>query len=154
MKRISVYDGRHAMGPDSTPAEILGQTCVIAMIGASPDPAKPSYGVMEYLLAQGYRVVPVRPGGGEVLGQAVVGSLAEIDGPIHMVDVFRNSDAAPGIAEEAVAVGAGALWLQPGCISDEASAIARGAGLAFVQDVCTRQVHRDQGVGPIGPPIS
>ena len=141
------------MGPDSTPAEILGDACVIAMIGASPDPEKPSYGVMEYLLAQGYRVIPVRPGGGEVLGQPVVGSLAEIDVPIHMVDVFRKSEAAPEIAAEAVAVGAQALWLQPGCVSDEAGDIARSAGLAFAQDLCTRQVHRDEGVGPIGPPI-
>lgn len=141
------------MGPDSTPAEILGETCVIAMIGASPDAEKPAYGVMEYLLSQGYRVIPVRPGGGEVLGQPVVGSLAEIDVPIHMVDVFRRSDAAPDIAREAVAVGAQALWLQPGCVSDEAGEIARSAGLAFAQDVCTRQVHRDEGVGPIGDPV-
>jgi predicted CoA-binding protein len=108
---------------------------------------------MEYLLAQGYRVIPVRPGGGEVLGQPVFGSLAEIDVPIHMVDVFRKSEAAPEIAAEAVAVGAQALWLQPGCISDEAGDIARAAGLAFAQDLCTRQVHRDEGVGAIGPPI-
>ena len=141
------------MGPDSTPAEILGEACVIAMIGASPDPEKPAYGVMEYLLAQGYRVIPVRPGGGEVLGQPVAGSLAEIDIPIHVVDVFRRSDAAPEIAREAVAAHAQALWLQPGCISDEAGDIARSAGLAFAEDICTRQVHRDEGVGPIGPPI-
>ncbi len=139
------------MGPDSTPAEILAATCVIAMIGASPDPERPAYGVMEYLLSQGYRVIPVRPGGGEVLGQAVVGSLGEIDVPIHVVDVFRKSDAAPEIAREAVAVGAQALWLQPRCVSDEAGQIARDAGLAFAQNVCTRQVHRDDGVGPIGP---
>jgi uncharacterized protein len=141
------------MGPESTPAEILAGTCTIAMIGASPDPAKPSYGVMQYLLAQGYKVIPVRPGEGEVLGVPVVGSLAQINEPVHMVDVFRKSEAAPEIAREAVAIGATSLWLQPGCVSDEAGEIARAAGLAFTQDVCTRQVHRDEGVGAIGPSL-
>lgn len=141
------------MGPDSTPADILRETCTIAMIGASPDPDKPSYGVMQYLLEQGYKVIPVRPGEGEVLGIPVVNSLAEIDGPIHMVDVFRKSEAAPEIAREAVAVGATSLWLQPGCVSDEAGEIARAAGLAFAQDLCTRQVHRDEGVGAVGPSL-
>ena len=141
------------MGPDSTPADILRETCTIAMIGASPDPDKPSYGVMQYLLEQGYKVIPVRPGEGDVLGIRVVNSLAEIDGPIHMVDVFRKSEAAPEIAREAVAVGATSLWLQPGCVSDEAGEIARAAGLAFAQDLCTRQVHRDEGVGAVGPSL-
>lgn len=141
------------MGPDSTPADILRETCTIAMIGASPDPDKPSYGVMQYLLEQGYKVIPVRPGEGDVLGIPVVNSLAEIDGPIHMVDVFRKSEAAPDIAREAVAVGATSLWLQPGCVSDEAGEIATAAGLAFAQDLCTRQVHRDEGVGAVGPSL-
>ena len=141
------------MGPESTPAEILAGTCTIAMIGASPDPAKPSYGVMEYLLEQGYKVIPVRPGGGEVLGVPVVASLADINEPVHMVDVFRKSEAAPDIAREAVAIGATSLWLQPGCVSDEAGDIARSAGLAFAEDLCTRQVHRDEGVGAIGPSL-
>lgn len=141
------------MGPDSTPADILRETCTIAMIGASPDPDKPSYGVMQYLLEQGYKVIPVRPGEGDVLGIPVVNSLAEVDGPIHMVDVFRKSEAAPEIAREAVAVGATSLWLQPGCVSDEAGEIARAAGLAFAQDLCTRQVHRDEGVGAVGPSL-
>ncbi|MBM3634650.1 MAG: CoA-binding protein [Actinobacteria bacterium] len=141
------------MGPDSTPAEILAATCTIAMIGASPDPEKPSHGVMRYLLEQGYKVIPVRPGDGDVLGIPVVNSLAEIDEPVHMVDVFRKSEAAPGIAREAVAIGAASLWLQPGCVSDEARDIATSAGLAFAEDLCTRQVHRDGGVGSVGPSL-
>jgi predicted CoA-binding protein len=141
------------MGSDSTPAEILAGTCTIAMIGASPDPEKPSYGVMQYLLEQGYRVIPVRPGDGDVLGIPVVNSLAEIDEPVHMVDVFRKSEAAPEIAREAVAIGATSLWLQPGCVSDEARDIATSAGLAFAEDLCTRQVHRDEGVGSVGPSL-
>jgi len=141
------------MGPDSTPAEILAGTCTIAMIGASPDPDKPSHGVMLYLLEQGYKVIPVRPGEGDVLGIPVVNSLAEIDEPVHMVDVFRKSEAAPEVAREAVAIGATSLWLQPGCVSDEAREIATQAGLAFAQDLCTRQVHRDEGVGAVGPSL-
>lgn len=141
------------MGPDSTPAEILTGTCTIAMIGASADPSKPSYGVMEYLMAQGYTVIPVRPGEGEILGMPIVNSLAEIGEPIHMVDVFRKSEAAPEVARQAVAVGAMSLWLQPGCVSDEARDIATHAGLAYAEDLCTRQVHRDGGVGAIGPSL-
>ncbi len=141
------------MGPESTPAEILAGTCTIAMIGASPDPSKPSHGVMQYLLEQGYKVIPVRPGGGDVLGVPVVASLADINEPVHMVDVFRKSEAAPDIAREAVAIGATSLWLQPGCVSTEAGDVARAAGLAFAEDVCTRQVHRDEGVGAIGPSL-
>lgn len=141
------------MGPDSTPAEILAGTCTIAMIGASPDPDKPSHGVMLYLLEQGYKVIPVRPGEGDVLGIPVVNSLAEIDEPVHIVDVFRKSEAAPEVAREAVAIGATSLWLQPGCVSDEAREIATSAGLAFAQDLCTRQVHRDEGVGAVGPSL-
>jgi predicted CoA-binding protein len=141
------------MGPESTPAEILAGTCTIAMIGASPDPSKPSHGVMQYLLEQGYKVIPVRPGGGDVLGVPVVASLADINEPVHMVDVFRKSEAAPDIAREAVAIGATSLWLQPGCVSAEAGDVARAAGLAFAEDVCMRQVHRDEGVGAIGPSL-
>lgn len=140
------------MGPESSDTEVLMEARVIAMIGASSDPERPAYSVMEYLLGQGYVVIPVRPGGGEVLGCAVVGTLADVDGPIDIVDVFRRSDAAPGIARDAVAAGARALWLQPGCVSADAANIARAAGLAFVQDRCARQVHRDEGVGPVGPP--
>ena len=141
------------MGPDSTPAEILAGTCTIAMVGASPDPSRPSHGVMLYLLEQGYMVIPVRPGDGDVLGIPVVNALADIDQPVHMVDVFTRAEAAPALAREAVAIGATAVWLQPGCVSDEARAVATTAGLAFVEDICTRQVHRDEGVGPVGPSL-
>ncbi len=140
------------MGPESTPREILSGICTIAVVGASPDPTRPSYGVMEYLLAQGYRVIPVRPGAGEILGMPISDSLAGIDEPIHMVVVFRSSDAAPEVARQAVAVGATALWLQPGCVSDAAREIAVGAGLAFAQNLCAGQVHRDEDVGAVGPP--
>ena len=128
-----------------TPAEILGEAKTIAMVGASPNPDRPSHGVMRYLLAQGYRVIPVRPAGcDEVLGIACVRSLAEIEEPIDLVDVFRRPEQTPPHAREAVEAGAGALWLQLGIVSAESRRIAEEAGLDYVEDLCTAIVHRTQ----------
>jgi len=126
-----------------SPAEILASAKTIAMVGASPDPARPAHGVMRYLLAQGYRVIPVRPlDCDEVLGVPCVATLAEIEEPIDLVDVFRNLDACPGHAREAVEAGAKALWLQLDLVSPEARRIATDAGLDYVEDACTAIVHR------------
>src|SRR5215208_8194698 len=101
-----------------TPVEILRAAKTIAMVGASPKADRPSNSVMHYLLRQGYDVIPVRPAGcDEVLGIPCVRTLAEIDRPIDLVDVCRRAEATPPHAEEAVAVGAGALWLQLGIVS-------------------------------------
>jgi uncharacterized protein len=125
-----------------TPEEILRASKTIALVGASPNPAKPSHGVMRYLLAQGYRVIPVRPADcDEVLGMPSVQTLADIDGPIDLVDVFRRPEHTPQHAREAVAVGAKALWLQLGIVSPEARKIATEAGLDYVEDLCTAVVH-------------
>ena len=98
---------------------------------------------MRYLLAAGYRVIPVRPRDcDEVLGVPCVASLAEIDERIDLVDVFRRSEYTPDVAREAVAVGAKALWLQLGVASDEAREIATEAGLDYVENECTAIVHR------------
>jgi predicted CoA-binding protein len=128
-----------------TPEEILTEAKTIALVGASPNPARPSHSVMRYLLAQGYRVIPVRPLDLEVLGMPCVASLAEIEEPIDLVDVFRREDAAPGHAREAVEAGAKAFWLQLGLRSPEASRIATEAGLDYVEDRCTAIVHRNLG---------
>jgi predicted CoA-binding protein len=126
-----------------SPEEILASAKTIAMVGASPDPNRPAYGVMRYLLAEGYRVIPVRPlDCDDVLGVPCVGTLAEIEEPIDLVDVFRNVEACPGHAREAVDVGAKALWLQLGLVSPEARRIATDAGLDYVEDACTAVVHR------------
>lgn len=126
-----------------SPEQILREAKTIALVGASPDPDRPSYGVMRYLLAQGYRVIPVRPlDCEEVLGVPVVASLAEIDEPIDLVDVFRREEAAPGHAREAVEAGAKAFWLQLDLRSPEARRIATEAGLDYVEDQCTAIVHR------------
>lgn len=97
---------------------------------------------MRYLLAQGYRVIPVRPLVQEVLGVPCVASLAEIEEPIDLVDVFRRPEFCPAVAEQAVAAGAKVLWLQLGIVSAEARAIAEAAGLDYVEDECTAIVHR------------
>ena len=126
-----------------TPEQILRESKTIALVGASPKPDRPSHGVMRYLLAHGYRVLPVRPlDCDEVLGVPCVASLAEIDEPIDLVDVFRREDAAPEHAREAVAVGAKAFWLQLDLRSDEARAICVDAGIDYVEDECTAIVHR------------
>lgn len=128
-----------------TPAEILGEATTIAMVGASPNPDRPSHGVMRYLLAQGYSVIPVRPAGcDEVLGVPCVRSLSEIDEAIDLVDVFRRPEHTPPHAREAVEVGAGALWLQLGIVSAESRRIADEAGIDYVEDACTAIVHRTQ----------
>ena len=121
-------------------ASILAEVKTIAMVGASPDPTKFSYGVLRVLHEQGYRMIPVNPreAGGEIRGLPVVASLAEIDEPIDMVQVFRASDALPGIAREAVDVGAKVLWGQIGVYSDEAARIAEAAGLRVVMDRCPK----------------
>lgn len=124
-------------------AEILASARTIAMVGASPNPERPAHGVMRYLLAAGYRVIPVRPlDCDEVLGVPCLATLAEIEEPIDVVDVFRNVDACPGHAREAVEVGATALWLQLGLVSPESRRIATDAGLDYVEDACTAVVHR------------
>ena len=129
-----------------SPEQVLQETKTIALVGASPNPDRPSHSVMRYLLAQGYRVIPVRPlTCDEVLGVRCVSSLAEIDEPIDLVDVFRRAEYAPEHAREAVAAGASAFWLQLGLRSPEARRIATEAGLDYVEDACTAIVHRNLG---------
>ena len=126
-----------------SPELILRESKTIALVGASPNPDRPSHGVMRYLLAQGYRVIPVRPlDCDEVLGVPCVASLVEIDDPIDLVDVFRREEAAPGHAREAVEAGANSFWLQLGLHSPEARQVATDGGLDYVEDLCTAIVHR------------
>ncbi|EOE0525136.1 CoA-binding protein [Providencia stuartii] len=122
-------------------AEILRSVNTIALVGASDKKDRPSYEVMEYLLEQGYTIIPVSPKltGQMLLGQKVYAKLADIPQPIDMVDVFRNAEAAVGIAQEAVAIKAKVLWLQKGVISEDAKNIALAAGMKFVMDRCPKQ---------------
>jgi predicted CoA-binding protein len=125
---------------DAAIGELLRTTRTIAVVGASPDPSRPSHGVFRYLVDAGYRCVPVNPGVAEVAGVPAVPTLAaagEVLGSIDLVDVFRRSQFCPAHAAEAVAVGAGALWLQLGIVSWEAAKIAHAGGLGVVMDRCT-----------------
>ncbi|WP_240796872.1 CoA-binding protein [Terasakiella sp. SH-1] len=123
---------------------ILKDVQVIAMVGASAKEERPSYSVMRYLQAQGYRVVPVNPGlaGQDILGETVYGSLADIPFDYQMVDIFRNAEAAAKISEEAVALkddkSIAVIWMQLGICHEEAAERARGAGLKVVMDRCPK----------------
>ncbi len=121
-------------------ASILSDVEVIAMVGASPDATKFSYGVLRVLHEQGYTMIPVNPkeAGNEIRGLKVVGSLSDIEEPVDMVQVFRASEALPGIAREAVDIGAKVLWGQIGVYSDEAAKIAEDAGMRVVMNRCPK----------------
>jgi uncharacterized protein len=126
-----------------TPAEILRDARTIAIVGASPNPSRPSNGVMRYLLKAGYRCIPVRPlNCDEVLGIPCVPTLAAIEDGIDLVDVFRRPEYCADVAREAVAVGAKAVWLQLGITSPEARLVAQGGEIDYVEDECTAIVHR------------
>lgn len=125
-----------------TPGEILAETRAIALVGASPKPERPSNSVMRYLLAEGYRVIPVRPQRTEILGIPCVDSVTDIEEPVDLVDVFRRAEFCPEVAEQAAAAGAKALWLQLGIVSPESRAIAERAGMDYVENACTAIVHR------------
>jgi uncharacterized protein len=120
---------------------ILRTMRTIAIVGLSSNPLRASHFVGFYLQRHGYRVIPVNPRESEVLGEKSYPSLLDVPEPIDVVDVFRTPDAVPGIAEEAVKVGAKALWLQYGVISPEGVAIAERGGLTVVVDRCLKVEH-------------
>ena len=125
---------------DSYLQGILKSVKTIAMVGASPDKTKFSYGVLRVLHETGYDMVPVnpRPDVAEIRGLKVFNSLAEIDRPVDMVEVFRRPEDLLGIAQEAVAIGAKVLWGQIGVCDDEAARLAEDAGLQVVMNRCPK----------------
>lgn len=120
-----------------SPEQILRDARTIAIVGASPDPSRPSNGVMRYLERAGYRVLPVNP-----TWPDAVPSLADLDEPVDLVDVFRRAEHCAGVARDAAAIGAPALWLQLGIRSADARRIAEQTGMDYVEDACTAVVHR------------
>src|SRR5437899_3939952 len=131
----------HANPSDQELDALLTSSTTIAIVGASSNPEKASHGVMQKLQRAGYRVIPVNPRENEVLGERSYPSLIDVPERIDIVDVFRRAEDAPAIADEAVTVGAKALWLQTGIVSEEAAARARAGGLMVVMDACIGATH-------------
>jgi len=129
----------------SAEEEILNSSRIIAMVGLSPRPDRPSYLVASYLKEQGYRIIPVNPTEKEILGEPCYPSLASIPEPVDVVDIFRRSEEVPAIVEEAIKIGAKAVWMQEGVVNGEAAARAREAGLLVIMDECMLKEHQRLG---------
>ena len=129
---------------------IYAQPKTIAVVGASDRVGKPGHDIPRYLQSQGYRIVPVNPRGGEILGEHAFASLREVNVPVDVVDVFRPPNEAEAIARDAVAIGAKVLWFQQGTDTDEAAAVAAEAGITVVRRRCMGVTHGLLGLGP-GP---
>jgi predicted CoA-binding protein len=130
--------------------EIYRRARTIAVVGASASRGKAAHAIPAYLQSQGYRIVPVNPRGGEILGERAYPSLREVDLPVDVVDVFRPPEEAVAVARDAIAVGADVLWFQPGTHTEEAVRLARDAGLTVVAERCMGEMHGELGLGP-GP---
>ncbi len=121
--------------------KILRSARTIAVVGLSANPRRPSHGVARYLQRAGYRIIPVNPNVSEVLGERAYATLSELPAPVDVVEVFRRSEYAGAIVDEAIAIGAGAVWLQDGVVDDAAAERARAAGLDVVMDDCMMRRH-------------
>ncbi len=126
----------------STEEEILSFSRVVAVVGLSAKPDRPSYRVASYLKEQGYKIIPVNPAEKEVLGEPCYPDLASIPESVDVVDVFRRSEEVPPIVEEAIRIGAKTVWMQKGVINEEAAARGREAGLRVVMDKCMLKEHQ------------
>lgn len=123
-------------------AALLRAATTIAVVGCSPKPERASHQVAAYLLAHGFQVIPVYPREEYILGRKVYRSLQEIPEKVDIVDVFRRAEHTPPIAEAAVEIGAGALWLQQGIVSEQAWHIADAAAMPCIMDRCIAVMHR------------
>lgn len=121
---------------DETIRSILAVPRTIAVVGCSPDPTRDSHRIATLLRSRGHRVIPVNPSGGTILGEQSRATLRDIAEHVEVVDVFRRPDAVPAVVDDAIAIGAGVLWLQLGVIHVEAALRARAAGLTVVMDRC------------------
>ena len=134
--------------PDTstTMADILNRYRTVAVVGLSPKPHRDSFEVAQYMQAHGWRIIPINPNAREILGETAYPSLQEAarHHRIELVNVFRNSADVPPVVDDAIAVGATAIWLQLGVVHEEAAQTARAAGLAVVQNRCLKVEFRNQ----------
>jgi predicted CoA-binding protein len=130
-----------ANASDPEIAEILRKSKVIAVVGLSPKPDRPSHSVSAYMKDQGYTIIPVNPGHPEILGEKAYKSLLEVPGPIDIVDIFREPAAVPEIVDQAIQVKAKVIWMQEGIVHNEAAEKARKAGLKVVMNKCIYKEH-------------
>jgi len=119
--------------------KILTTYRTVAIVGVSPNLERPSYRVADFLKKEGFRVIPVTPNADQVVGEKAYPDLASVQVPVEVVDIFRRSEDVPPIVEEAIAIGAKAIWMQEGIVNEEAAATARKAGLTVVMDHCMRK---------------
>jgi predicted CoA-binding protein len=130
---------------DVEAADLLKRYKTIAVVGLSASPEKPSHQIPKYLLEHGYTIIPVNPMvQGEVLGQKAYASLKDIPHPVDIVEIFRLPKDVPPIVEDAIAIGAKAVWMQTGIVHNESAERAKAAGLAVVMDKCAMVVHRNE----------
>jgi len=127
---------------DQRISTLLRSARVIAVVGLSPKEQRPSNQVARYLLATGYRIIPVNPGQSMILGQTCYPDLTEIPEPVDIVDIFRKASEVVPIVDQAAAIGAGAVWLQQGIVSEEAARLAEAAGLVCIMDRCIKIDHQ------------
>ena len=121
--------------------EILNSSRVVAVVGLSPKTDRPSYRVASYLKKNGYKIIPVNPQAEKILGKTCYSDLGSIPEPVDVVDIFRRSEEVSAIVEEAIKIGAKAVWMQEGVINEEAAACAKEAGLLVVMDECMLKEH-------------
>lgn len=118
---------------------VLSQYRTVAVVGVSPDPDRPSHVVADFLKNHGYRMVPVTPKGGVILGETVYPNLTSIPEKVEVVDIFRRPEDVPPIVDEAISIEAKVVWMQEGIVNEEAAAKARAAGITVVMDHCMKQ---------------
>jgi predicted CoA-binding protein len=129
------------MEPITSEAKILNEYRTVAVIGASPNPERPSYRVATYLSDHGYKVIPVNPLAQEIAGQVSYPDLRSIPEKVEVVDIFRRSEEVMPIVEEAIKIGVKAVWMQEGVSNEEAASRARDVGLLVVMNKCMRKEH-------------
>jgi predicted CoA-binding protein len=139
--------------PDDLIRDALNASRVVAMVGASPRPDRPSFGVMRFLQSKGHRVYPVNPvcAGETIHGETVLADLADVPEPVDMVDIFRRSDQAGEAVDAAIRIGAKVVWMQLGVIDDAAAKRAAAAGLIAIMDRCPAIEYRRLGETVRGP---